>query len=667
MRCTSSCSRSKLDGDPRAQGRARPKETPREQRRLPKVESELAATKEYLQAVIAEHGRTNEDLGTANEELVSGNEELQSMNEELETAKEELQSINEELTTVNDELQTRNHEVTQINSDLVNLLTTVDIPVLILDSERRIRRFTPKARRILNVLPTDVGRPFEDIKTNIDVADLDHQIAEVIETMAVKEWEVQDRDGHWYRLQIRPYKATDNRIDGAILSLVDIDALKHLVEKAQRANADAESANHTKDEFLATLSHELRTPLASMLMRAQLLRRGDMEETNVRRAGESIEAGVRMQVQLIDDLLDVSRIASGKLNMALAPIDLATTVTRAVEGLSLAIERKALKLELDIPPTESMGFVNGDDSRLQQVVTNLLTNAIKFTPKLGTVTVSLEVTDSHAVIRVKDTGMGIEAAFLPTVFDRFTQQNSSSTRAYGGLGLGLAIVRHLVELHQGTVLAESPGSGTGATFTVTLPLMKMTPDSVRPPKQALESASARPRAAQRPAYPGDGRRSRHARGGRRHARADGSRRAARAIGGGGDGDDRGVPSGAAHLRRRHAGRERLRVRSRTAGARRRALVEHPRARAHGAGPRGGSRGRARGGLPDSPGQAGRHRSPDGVRAHPRHVPRNAPPFALVLTSRNGKGTAGMSLPEEGEATFTRAIRCVETPAGRASP
>jgi chemotaxis methyl-accepting protein methylase/signal transduction histidine kinase/chemotaxis response regulator CheB len=480
-------------GGTRGARQARPTaETTREKRRLPKVESELAATKEYLQAVIAEHGRTNEDLGTANEELVSGNEELQSMNEELETAKEELQSINEELTTVNDELQIRNHEVTQINGDLVNLLTTVDIPVLILDSERRIRRFTPKARRILNVLPTDVGRPFEDIKTNIDVADLDHQIAEVIETMAVKEREVQDRDGHWYRLQIRPYKATDNRIDGAILSLVDIDALKHLVETAQRANADAERANHTKDEFLATLSHELRTPLASMLMRAQLLRRGDMDEANVRRAGESIEAGVRMQVQLIDDLLDVSRIASGKLNMALAPIDLATTVTRAVEGLSLAVERKSLKLELDIPSAESMGFVNGDDGRLQQVVTNLLTNAIKFTPKLGTVTVTLALTDGHAVIRVKDTGMGIEAAFLPTVFDRFTQQNSSSTRAYGGLGLGLAIVRHLVELHEGTVLAESLGSGMGATFTVTLPLMKMTPDSVRPPKQALESAALDP-------------------------------------------------------------------------------------------------------------------------------------------------------------------------------
>ncbi len=469
-------------------------ETSRDTRRLPKVESELAATKEYLQTVIAEHGRTNEDLGTANEELISGNEELQSMNEELETAKEELQSINEELTTVNDELQFRNHEVTQVNGDLVNLLTTVDIPILILDSERRIRRFTPKARHLLNVLPSDVGRPFEDIKTNVDVADLDQQIAEVIETMTVKESEVQDREGHWYRLQIRPYKATDNRIDGAILSLFDIDALKHLVQTAQLANAVAERANHTKDEFLATLSHELRTPLSSMLMRAQLLRRGDMDEARVRRAGEGIEAGVRMQVQLIDDLLDVSRIVTGKLSMDFQPVDLVTLITRVVDAMSLAIERKSLKLELDLLPGESLALVGGDEVRLQQVVTNLLTNAIKFTPRLGTVTLSLAVADGDAVIRVKDTGMGIDSAFLPNVFNRFTQENSTSTRAYGGLGLGLAIVRHLVELHRGTVIAQSPGTGMGATFTVTLPLMNAQHGTPGRPKLAAARASLDPAA-----------------------------------------------------------------------------------------------------------------------------------------------------------------------------
>ncbi len=468
--------------------RTRAPDAAKDKGRVPKLEQELAGTKEYLQTLITEHGRANDDLGTANEELVSGNEELQSMNEELETAKEELQSINEELTTVNDELQSRNLEVTQVNSDLVNLLTTVDIPILILDGDRKIRRFTPKARRILNVLPSDIGRPFEDIKTNIDVADLDHEIAEVIETMAVRESEVQDRDGHWYRLQIRPYKTTENRIDGAIVSLFDIDALKHLIEKANTANSEAERANHTKDQFLATLSHELRTPLSSMLMRAQLLGRGGMDDAKVKRAGEAIEAGVMMQVQLIDDLLDVSRIVTGKLHMERQAVDVAPLLTAAIDGLSASAARKSLKLEVDLGNSDAMANVYGDETRLQQVVSNLVANAIKFTPVNGTVRVSLTTVDGDAVIRVKDSGIGIDAAFLPNVFNRFTQENSSMTRAYGGLGLGLAIVKHLVELHQGTVTAESPGTGRGATFTVTLPLMKASRINVPTSKSPLAGA-----------------------------------------------------------------------------------------------------------------------------------------------------------------------------------
>ena len=208
----------------------------------------------------------SDELGTSNEELISGNEELQSMNEELETAKEELQSINEELTTLNDELQRRNQEVTQANSDLLNFSLTVDIPIVRLDMERRIRRFTPKARSILNVLAADVGRSIDDIKLNIEVPDLNEQITEVIETTTVKESEVQDHGGRWYRMQIRPYTTTNHVIDGAIFSLVDIHDLKQLVGIAQNARAEAERANNAKDEFLATLSHELRTPLSSMLL-----------------------------------------------------------------------------------------------------------------------------------------------------------------------------------------------------------------------------------------------------------------------------------------------------------------------------------------------------------------------------------------------------------------
>jgi len=433
----------------------------------------------------------NEELGSANEELVSGNEELQSMNEELETAKEELQSINEELTTVNDELLARNHDVVQSNSDLVNLLATVDLPVLMLDAARRIRLFTPTARRMLNVVQGDIGRPFGDIKPNIDVPDLDRQIAEVIDSVVVHESEVQDRGGRWFRLRIRPYKTTDNKIDGAILSLVDIDALKTNLHDAQRAGSEAQRANHMKDDFLATLSHELRTPLSSMLMRVQQLQVGDLDEAAVRSAAKSLEAGVRRQMRLVEDLLDVSRIVAHKLTMYLQPVDLASIVTSTVDELRPAAAIKALVLDVVVSPGPKI--VNGDDTRLRQVVTNLLANAIKFTPERGRVSVRLSANQEIGTLTVRDSGIGIEPSFLPTIFDRFTQQSASSTRAYGGLGLGLALVRHLVELHHGTAIGESAGVGKGATFTVTLPLLS--PARAAHPPHAAMPVSSRPNVA----------------------------------------------------------------------------------------------------------------------------------------------------------------------------
>jgi chemotaxis methyl-accepting protein methylase/signal transduction histidine kinase len=199
-----------------------------------KLREELGATRGYLQSVIEDHTNTNEELASANEEMLSVNEELQSTNEELETAKEELQSTNEELTTVNDELQTRNTELTQANNDLLNVMGSIEVPIVLVSSDRRIRRFTPRAADVMNLIPSDLGRPIRDINPNVEVPDLDRWITGVIDTMEVKDAEVRDRDGRWHRLQIRPYKTADNQIDGAVISLVEIDAPKLALEERER-------------------------------------------------------------------------------------------------------------------------------------------------------------------------------------------------------------------------------------------------------------------------------------------------------------------------------------------------------------------------------------------------------------------------------------------------
>src|SRR5216683_1705453 len=399
---------------------------------------------------------------------------VQSRNEGLQAAKEEQQSTNEELATLNEKLQNRYDEVGRLNNDLINVIGSIEMPIVIIGGDRLIRRFTPSARRIMNLVGGDIGRPIDDIKHSLKVPHLSQWISEVFVTLTMKEAEVEGQDGRWYRIQIRPYKTTDDKIDGAVLSLTDINVLKDAVETARgsrddarHAQAEAEEANRSKDVFLATLSHELRTPLATVLMQAQLLHRGGLNEAKTKRATESIERAARLQIHLIDDLLDVSCIVAGKLNMELGAVDLASVVQTALDAVRPLAEAKSVQLEVALEP---VGPVSGDAMRLHQVVWNLLTNAIKFTPKEGQVLVTLERIDTQARIRVSDTGLGIKAEFLPRVFDLFSQADTSTTRAYGGLGLGLAIVHRLVELHGGTVHAESPGDGKGATFSVTLPL-----------------------------------------------------------------------------------------------------------------------------------------------------------------------------------------------------
>ncbi len=246
------------------------------------------------------------------------------------------------------------------------------------------------------------------------------------------------------------------------------DALRAVLAREQTIRAAAEAANRTKDEFLATLSHELRSPLGAILTWVTLLRSGRLTETKQTRALEAIERNARLQVKLIEDLLDVSRIISGKLRIEVSLVELAPIVEAAIENIRPAADAKEIRVDATVGP--DIGRISGDATRLQQVVWNLLSNAVKFTPKSGQVTVTVRRARSAAEIRVSDSGKGIDPAVLPHIFERFHQADSSSTRTESGLGLGLAIVRHIVEMHGGTVEASSAGLGKGSTFVVMLPL-----------------------------------------------------------------------------------------------------------------------------------------------------------------------------------------------------
>jgi two-component system CheB/CheR fusion protein len=566
------------------------------------LQHELTSTKDYLQSIIEEQQASNQDLRAANEEILSSNEELHSTNEELETAKEEIQATNEELNSINDELQRRNIEATLVSNDLQNLFSSINISILMVGSDLKIRCFNLAAEIIFNLIPTDKGRPLSNIKHKLKVPDLEAKIVEVISTSNLKTQEVQDLDGHWYDLRIRPYRTIDNKIDGAVVILVDIDDIKRnanilksfreyaaaivstvreslvvmdvdlkvvtanqffyeafqvgaeetenrliyeigdgqwnipqlrslledtipqqgqfqdveiehdfeqighkimrlngrkitqigdtpmiilvieditqrkqleaertqLLAQEQSARTAAETANCAKDEFLSVLSHELRNPLNCLLGWTQLLRKQQLDEAKTNQALEAIERSAKAQHQLIGDLLDISRISVGQMRLEAQPVKLIPVIEAAIDVVQLAADAKNIQIQSRLDSAERT--LVGDQIRLQQVIWNLLSNSIKFTPVGGRIDISLDYSPFQGEIQVRDTGVGISADFLPYIFDRFRQADRSRTRSNTGLGLGLSIVRHLVELHGGTVEVTSPGEGQGATFTVRLPL-----------------------------------------------------------------------------------------------------------------------------------------------------------------------------------------------------
>lgn len=552
------------------------RQRPRERDELVGLRHELAAAREHIHSAMAQHLVMNEELGVANEELQSSNEELQSSIEELQTAKEELQSANEELETVNEELKHGNQRLREANDDLVNVLASVEIAIIIVDLQRRIRRFTPRALSVMKLIPSDIGRPIADLLPSIALPRLDADIAEAIDRLEVRESEVRHPDGTSYRMQIRPYRTADHAIDGAVIAFVDITALREARDRAaaivetvptplvvlderlrvqsangafhrafatprgvlgsellelgawsgpplrgplERVSADGrgladlevlhagpagervlrlsaspipaqdarrwilvgladiteqrrleqarEAADRERTAFLDAVSHELRTPLSAILLWAQALRDLELDAPHRQQAVEAILESAHAEAAVVDDLLELVMSRSAVLRVVPELIDPVPVIRAAVDEARRAADDKQLAIELSL---EEGPRLEADPHRLKQLAAKLISNAVKFTSPGGVIGIELAFRGPAMELCIRDTGPGIAPEFLSRMFEPFSQADGSSTRQHRGLGIGLALVRHLVERQGGTIEVESPGGGLGSAFTVRLPL-----------------------------------------------------------------------------------------------------------------------------------------------------------------------------------------------------
>ena len=559
------------------------------------LRQELVSTREYLQSVIEEQDASNEELKSANEEILSTNEELQSTNEELETAKEELQSVNEELTTVNEQLLNRNSELSRLNDDVSNLISSASMPMVAVGVDLRIRRVTPAAAKLFNILPMDIGRPIGNLKPAIDIPELETLIAEVIDTVKLNERQVRDREGRHHMLRIHPYRTADNKIDGAVVVLLDIEEVtsqaarlrqkaalldlssdaiivrdrrseitlwnhgaeltygwradealgKHAhellmaggaaagenvdatlrtvdrwegeldhvrkdgthltvdssqvvdrdidgsvlaileinrdVTERKRVMNEVAAADQAKTNFLATLGHELRNPLTPLRNGMQVLRRVGTDAPEAVEVRETIERNIRRMARLIDDLLDVSRINHGRIELKREPVDLVEIVKEVAAELRSMADASDNKLTTRLPGQPLI--VDADPVRLAQIVENVVHNAIKYTDG-GKVDVTLAREDSSAIMHVRDSGIGIAPENLGKIWEPFVQADISLERRRSGLGLGLTLVRSLVDLHGGSISGRSEGVGRGSEFVIKLPLAAGKPLPTAPRRES---------------------------------------------------------------------------------------------------------------------------------------------------------------------------------------
>jgi two-component system CheB/CheR fusion protein len=456
-------------------------------RRIAQLQHDLVNSRVEFATLGQVHHRALEELRCSNQELQAIQTEMQTANEELDSSREERRSVNEELHTVNRRLIEKVDELAATNTDLLNLFASSQVAAIFLDRHLIVRSFSPAIATLYSLIPSDRGRPLSDIVSRLHYDGLREDVAQVLRTREPIERRIirADSPAH-YVVRILPYREPDHTVSGALVTFVDVTS----IVKAQAALDDADVR---KDVFLATLSHELRNPLAPIRTAARLLESPTLTADQLARARSIISRQVVHMSSLLDDLLDVTRITRGAFVLKKEQVDLDTLMDAAVETAQPAIDAShhALTIErLDAPI-----MLTGDSVRLTQVISNLLANAAKYTPPGGQITVGSRMEAGALVLFVRDNGIGLAPEMLTRVFDMFTRCESDADRSEGGLGIGLALVKGLVELHGGRVQARSAGLRRGSEFVVSLPHSVLVNSCAR--AATAHIVDSRPRVARR--------------------------------------------------------------------------------------------------------------------------------------------------------------------------
>jgi two-component system, chemotaxis family, CheB/CheR fusion protein len=440
---------------------AAPKPDPRQTLMVSALQSELERIQRRLHDVVVEHSDDRDELTDTNEQLQSANEEFRFLLDQLAASKEEIQAANEELMALDFEHRRRVDELGQLSGDLHHLLQATGIATLFLDRDLKIVRFTPQLGELFNVRDADVGRPLADITNRLDYESLEDDARRTLADLRVVDREIRSRAGRWYLMRMLPYLTSTHQVEGVALTLVDITERK-------QAEQELRDADRRKDEFLALLAHELRNPLAPIVAGIDLLRQSKDKPQLLEQVTATMERQAKQLVRLVDDLLELSRVSGGRLRLRKSRVRLRDVMRDAVASVRPIVERQRHELRVNVP--EEPIELEADSARLTQVFANLLTNAARYTPEGGRITIAADREGQEVVVTVTDNGIGIPPPALARIFEMFYQGDEGRPMRGGGLGIGLTLARSLVEMHGGTITAASPGSDRGSAFTVRLPV-----------------------------------------------------------------------------------------------------------------------------------------------------------------------------------------------------